>query len=355
MTVQDVGAALAEYRDVREQLERSILPLATSVDGRRFTYQTSLHGLELEAGGYVAIEGDGGTRLGQLLSLEFGSDDASGPGLPQVRIRFGRGEGAVLDGRRAAVPRRHRAAGPVRRGGGVARADATGARAPSGGRAGPRRRSPVRARRHRIRPPHVPVRPVGLGEDVLAGRAAGKAPAGDEPSRGGARPELGLRPARRDDRRGGCDRDGALHRGGGLRGRAERHGRRGLDSRAVPGAQPRAAGGRPATGSARRPRGVRRPDGRARERALRGFEDLARVDLRRAEAARPQPARRQLGHMAGAGRCLARSGAGGPGRPALPRRRSGLARPARGAGDRRRGTCSSVCGAAARRASRSRS
>ena len=98
MTAPDVGAALAEYRDVREQLERSILPLATSVDGRRFTFQTSLHDLELEAGAYVVIEGDGGDRLGQLLSLEFGSDDATGPGLPQVRIRFGRGDGAVLEG-----------------------------------------------------------------------------------------------------------------------------------------------------------------------------------------------------------------------------------------------------------------
>jgi DNA helicase HerA-like ATPase len=98
VTAPDVGAALAEYRDVREQLERSILPLATSVDGRRFTFQTSLHDLELEAGAYVVLEGGGGDRLGQLLSLDFGSDDATGPGLPQVRIRFGRGDGAVLDG-----------------------------------------------------------------------------------------------------------------------------------------------------------------------------------------------------------------------------------------------------------------
>jgi DNA helicase HerA-like ATPase len=98
MTARDVGAALAEYRDVREQLERSILPLATSVDGRRFTFQTSLHDLELEAGAYVVLERDGGERLGQLLSLEFGSDDAAGPDLPRVRIRFGRGEGTVLDG-----------------------------------------------------------------------------------------------------------------------------------------------------------------------------------------------------------------------------------------------------------------
>jgi DNA helicase HerA-like ATPase len=99
MSTPDVQTALREYRDVRGQLEAALLPLATSVDGRRFTYQTSLHGLELEAGAYVEIEGDGGTRLGQLLSLELDTGDATpGPGLPAVRIRFGRGEGAVLDG-----------------------------------------------------------------------------------------------------------------------------------------------------------------------------------------------------------------------------------------------------------------
>jgi DNA helicase HerA-like ATPase len=96
--VIDVQASLEEYRDVREQLESAVLPLATSVDGRRFNFQTTLHGLELEAGGYVTIEGDGSPRLGQLVSLELHSDDAMGPGLPHVRIRAGRGEGVVLDG-----------------------------------------------------------------------------------------------------------------------------------------------------------------------------------------------------------------------------------------------------------------
>jgi DNA helicase HerA-like ATPase len=96
--VSDVQASLEEYRSVREELERAILPLASSVDGRRFSFQTTLHGLELGAGGYVAIEGEDSTGLGQVLSLELRSEDASGPGLPQVRIRAGRGEGVVLDG-----------------------------------------------------------------------------------------------------------------------------------------------------------------------------------------------------------------------------------------------------------------
>lgn len=42
---------LATYRRTRKQLERHILPLATSVDGASFTIQASLHGLELARGG----------------------------------------------------------------------------------------------------------------------------------------------------------------------------------------------------------------------------------------------------------------------------------------------------------------
>jgi DNA helicase HerA-like ATPase len=75
-----------------------VLPLATSVDGRRFSFQTPLRDLQLETGGYVTIDGGGSPRLGQIVSLELHSDEATGPGLPQVRIRAGRGEGVVLDG-----------------------------------------------------------------------------------------------------------------------------------------------------------------------------------------------------------------------------------------------------------------
>jgi Helicase HerA, central domain len=96
--VSDVQASLEEYRGVREALETAVLPLATSVDGRRFRFQTRLHRLELEAGGYVMLEGGGSSRLGQVLSLELHSEDATGPGLPQVRIRVGSGEGVVLEG-----------------------------------------------------------------------------------------------------------------------------------------------------------------------------------------------------------------------------------------------------------------
>ena len=81
-----------------------MLPLATSVDGRRFSFQTTLHGLELEAGGYVTIEGGGSPRLGQIVSLELHSDDATGPGLPQVRIRTGARRGGCAGWGWAAVP-----------------------------------------------------------------------------------------------------------------------------------------------------------------------------------------------------------------------------------------------------------
>jgi uncharacterized protein len=96
--VSDLQASLDEYRGIREALEKAVLPLATSVDGRRFRFQTTLHDLEFEAGGYVTVDGGGSTRLGQLLSLELDGEDATGPGLPQVHIRVGRGEGLVLDG-----------------------------------------------------------------------------------------------------------------------------------------------------------------------------------------------------------------------------------------------------------------
>ena len=97
--VSDHQAVLEEYRDRREALERAILPLATSIDGRRFEYQASLYGLELEAGGYVAIDADGEIRIGQVLSLQMeqraaGADDRPG----SVLIRVARGEGTVLEG-----------------------------------------------------------------------------------------------------------------------------------------------------------------------------------------------------------------------------------------------------------------
>ncbi|HWN21710.1 MAG TPA: ATP-binding protein [Gaiellaceae bacterium] len=96
----------AEFRALRRQLEESILPLATSVDGRHFELQASLHGLELQIGGYVVLESDEGRRLGQVVALELarvdGSEVTTGDGALELRtrmtLRSARGEGVVLDG-----------------------------------------------------------------------------------------------------------------------------------------------------------------------------------------------------------------------------------------------------------------
>ena len=72
----DVQGSLDRYRAVRQRLEEEILPLATSVDGRRFTYQASLHGLSLQAGSYVALEQGSERRLGQIVTLGVGEKNA---------------------------------------------------------------------------------------------------------------------------------------------------------------------------------------------------------------------------------------------------------------------------------------
>jgi hypothetical protein len=75
-TATSVSSRLGEYRALRHEIEANILALATSVDGRRFTFQAPLEPLELRAGGYVELETPAGPRLGQLLSLEITSIDA---------------------------------------------------------------------------------------------------------------------------------------------------------------------------------------------------------------------------------------------------------------------------------------
>jgi hypothetical protein len=92
---------LASYRSTREVLERSILPLATSVDGHTFELQASLHGLTLERGCYVVLEDEGGGRLGQVTTLASDSTrvDLSNNdgGASSIVVRIARGTGLVLD------------------------------------------------------------------------------------------------------------------------------------------------------------------------------------------------------------------------------------------------------------------
>ena len=104
-TTTSLGGRLAEFRALRHEIEANILALATSVDGRRFTFQAPLDGLELRTGGYVELETPAGRWLGQLLSLEIARVDAGEVGWTgeanfssHVTSRLAVGEGAILAG-----------------------------------------------------------------------------------------------------------------------------------------------------------------------------------------------------------------------------------------------------------------
>ncbi len=92
-------AQMAAYRSIREEVERGILPLATSLDGGWFDFQASLHGLTLRRGGYVML-GGAPPRLGQVTDLRVDSQAVSGPFAAEVggslAVRLARGRGRVL-------------------------------------------------------------------------------------------------------------------------------------------------------------------------------------------------------------------------------------------------------------------
>ena len=86
----------------RRELEAAVAAVASSVDGRRFTFQCSIHDLSLRPGGYVSIDG----RLGQVHAVEAAW--VEGPELvsavatevadaSHLRIALARGHGIVLD------------------------------------------------------------------------------------------------------------------------------------------------------------------------------------------------------------------------------------------------------------------
>jgi DNA helicase HerA-like ATPase len=89
---------------VRRIAEERIRPVATSVDGRRFAFQASLHGLELQPGSYVTLE-DETRRLGQVVTVQLARGSGRDLGSAQkdgndVVVRHAAGEGVVLDGPR---------------------------------------------------------------------------------------------------------------------------------------------------------------------------------------------------------------------------------------------------------------
>jgi DNA helicase HerA-like ATPase len=100
-----VGRAAEAYRSLRRQLETDVLSLATSLDGRRFTLQSSLHSLPASIGGYVVLETADGPRLGQVLSLvevrvpgpEIESGDDGHRMRAAVTLRAAEGDGELLD------------------------------------------------------------------------------------------------------------------------------------------------------------------------------------------------------------------------------------------------------------------
>jgi uncharacterized protein len=103
-----LGAQVESFRETRRDLEASVLLLATSVDGRRFSFQASLHGRQLQVGSYVVLEGNGRQHFGQVLSLELDRlstelmlpthvEGAAGT-RTEIQIRYARGEGTLLEG-----------------------------------------------------------------------------------------------------------------------------------------------------------------------------------------------------------------------------------------------------------------
>ena len=89
---------LAAFRANRSALEASVLPLATSLDGRQFSFQASLHDLDLQAGGYVMLESEGTSRLGQVVSLRLARHEVAGADGAGIVVRHAEGEGMILDG-----------------------------------------------------------------------------------------------------------------------------------------------------------------------------------------------------------------------------------------------------------------
>jgi uncharacterized protein len=82
-------------------VEAAVAATASSIDARRFTFECSVDGLDLRAGGYVTLAG----HLGQVQAIELASAEAAevvgdpggGPGRRRERIPVLRGHGVVLE------------------------------------------------------------------------------------------------------------------------------------------------------------------------------------------------------------------------------------------------------------------
>ena len=98
--------AIGTFRSLRRELEDVVLPLAGSLDGRRFEFQAPIHDLRVALGGYVRIGTGEERRLGQITSLRLELQDGPAFDLPmggggqiartEVHFRAARGEGVLL-------------------------------------------------------------------------------------------------------------------------------------------------------------------------------------------------------------------------------------------------------------------
>jgi hypothetical protein len=90
-----------QYRDLRARVERAVRPLATSVDGREFRFQASLHDLALRRGGYVVLEHESGDRFGQITDITSQVDTLDVETSPGTRsavlVHRAVGHGLLLD------------------------------------------------------------------------------------------------------------------------------------------------------------------------------------------------------------------------------------------------------------------
>jgi uncharacterized protein len=96
-----VPERLAAFRRVRSEVEQSILPLATSIDGVEFELQASLHHLQLRRGSYVMLAEGRRESLGQITELKADSVVTSSDGIvgagSSMLVRLARGSGVLLE------------------------------------------------------------------------------------------------------------------------------------------------------------------------------------------------------------------------------------------------------------------
>ena len=220
----DLGGAIGRFRDLRRRFEQAIPAAAVSMDGRSFSYQIAI-GSTVPPAGW--LRGPRRRRRAPTRPADHaGARDARRPrgrrlprrarACPATALSTSRpGAGARRRGNRGRALGRRR---PVRRRpdrgrdrsrGRGALATATrhdGARDRDGAR-GPGRDGAGPDRRRRLRSAHVPLRPVGLRQDVLARRRPRAAPARHRAARRRDRPELRFRaPPRGARRRRPCAR-----------------------------------------------------------------------------------------------------------------------------------------------------